>query len=346
MSSRFIVTVTPELQRSALAELKGVAPDVAPIRDFGNGVLLVETSLPVGRFTEGLARADPVLIKHIMPVQAEATLAKSREADLPTILACARRVSSLAAGEHYAVQCRRIGADYDYGAKDVEVFVGSHFEAEGAVPQFCDTAVAAEASLKVISIYLYGEAGFVGFSTVRDNLNEHCDEYRVFSRRPASVSRAEYKLKEAMRKFGLILPRGRALDLGAAPGGWSKVLAEAGMDVVAVDPAELDERVSALPNVTHVRARAEECVGGAGGFELLVSDMNIEPEASARLMVEMAPRLRPGAYALMTVKLVIRNPARLLGNIVPMLDPVYDVVRVKNLFHNRLELTLLLRRKP
>jgi hypothetical protein len=29
-----------------------------------------------------------------------------------------------------------------------------------------------------------------------------------------------------------------------------------------------------------------------------------------------------------------------------MLDPVYDVVRVKNLFHNRLELTLLLRRKP
>ena len=46
----------------------------------------------------------------------------------------------------------------------------------------------------------------------------------------------------------------------------------------------------------------------------------------------------------MTVKLVINNPARLLENTRRILEPTYEVLRAKNLFHNRLEVTLLLRR--
>ncbi len=59
------------------------------------------------------------------------------------------------------------------------------------------------------------------------------------------ISRAEFKLLEALEVFGVSLPsRGRALDLGAAPGGWTRLLLEASLSVVAVDPANLDPRLN------------------------------------------------------------------------------------------------------
>ncbi len=63
------------------------------------------------------------------------------------------------------------------------------------------------------------------------------DEPRRRSAVPTVVSRAEHKLAEAIHVFGLDLRAGmRAIDLGAAPGGWTFLLAERGLDVVAVDP--------------------------------------------------------------------------------------------------------------
>jgi len=344
MPARTIVTTSPELRSWALRELRVIAPDLRVAREFAAGVFMVATDTDGRTFSDALVRADPVFVKHAMPVQAEADLTGRRETDLPLILDRARQAATLAPGERFCVQCRRVGPGFDYDAKDVEVCVGSHFEGQGSVPVFSDTAVAAEESLKVISVYLFRDKGYVGFSTVGQNLNEHCDEYRVFSRHGRTVSRAEYKLIEALRRFRVTVPSGRALDLGAAPGGWTRVLADAGMNVVAVDPADLDPSVIALPGVTHARVRAEDYVSD-GGFDLLASDMNVDPEQSAAAMVTMARHLRPGAPAIMTVKLVIRNAARLLDNIRPILAPAYDVVRIKCLFHNRREVTVLLRRK-
>jgi 23S rRNA (cytidine2498-2'-O)-methyltransferase len=344
MSSQFIITITPELQKSALAELRAIAPDLQKIRSFNNGVFLVGTSLASRDFIDSLVKTNPIFIKHIMPVQAEFPLSKTKDADLPAILEMAKHVCPLSIGECFAVQCRRVGTDYDYDAKDVEVSVGSYFESTGTVAQFSDIEIAADENQKVISIYLFKETGFIGFSTVKDNLNEHCDEYRVFSRLPTKVSRAEFKLIEALRKFRLNLPKGRALDLGAAPGGWTRVLADAGMQVVAIDPAELDKKVASHRNVTHVKMQAKDYISD-GEFDLFVNDMNIDPEDSARIMMQLASHLKPEAYAIMTVKLVIRNPARLLANVAPILEPAFDILNVKNLFHNRLEVTMLLRRK-
>jgi len=344
MSSQFIITVTPELLKSAMQELRVIAPDVQKIGSFKNGVYLVETGIPGKEFIKALVQANPIFIKHIMPVQAEFPIMKTKDTDLPAILEKAKDMCQLSASERFAVQCRRIGADCDYDAKDVEVYVGSYFEYKGAVPQFSDIDITLDANQKVISIYLFEDKGYMGFSTVRENLNEHGDEYRVFSRLPTKVSRAEFKLIEALRKFRLKLPKGQALDLGAAPGGWTMVLADAGMQVVAVDPGELDERVASQPNVTHVKIQAKDYIADRD-FDLIVNDMNIDPEDSAQIMMRLASHLKPRAYAIMTVKLIIKNPDRLMANITPILEPAFDILNVKNLFHNRLEVTMLLRRK-
>lgn len=344
MTTKFIVTVAPGLQKSALKELSSIASDLRKIRDFKDGVLLVGTDTPTQYFTESLIRADPIFVKHIMPVQAKIGLTGQRNADLPAILKGALRVADVSPGEDFSVQCRCIGNDYDYNAKDVEVFVGSHFESKGAIPVFSDIEVVVNDSQKVISGYLIEDGGYIGFSTISENLNEHCDEYRIFSRHSRNVCRAEFKLMEALRKFKLSVPQGRALDLGAAPGGWTQVLVDFGMDVIAVDPAELDKKVIKSSRVTHIKSKAEEYTS-CGDFDLFVNDMSSDPEISAVIMAQMASHLKPGAYAIMTVKLVIRNPAKLLGNIRPILEPAYDILRLKNLYHNRLEFTMLLRRK-
>jgi 23S rRNA (cytidine2498-2'-O)-methyltransferase len=64
-------------------------------------------------------------------------------------------------------------------------------------------------------------------------------------------SRAYLKLWEALTRIGAHPgPGDVCLDLGAAPGGWTWAIAKLGASVTAIDKAELDPRVAALPGVT------------------------------------------------------------------------------------------------
>jgi 23S rRNA (cytidine2498-2'-O)-methyltransferase len=77
--------------------------------------------------------------------------------------------------------------------------------------------------------------------------------------REGPPSRAYLKLWEALTRLGRWPGPGEtALDLGAAPGGWTWALAQLGCDVVAVDKAAMDPNVAALPNVT---VRTESAFG-------------------------------------------------------------------------------------
>jgi len=53
-------------------------------------------------------------------------------------------------------------------------------------------------------------------------------------------SRAHFKLEQLDRRFTLIKPQGLVLDLGAAPGGWSRYAASRGAKVLAVDIADME----------------------------------------------------------------------------------------------------------
>lgn len=53
------------------------------------------------------------------------------------------------------------------------------------------------------------------------------DYYRKRAREEGYESRAAYKLLEAVKKYRLIKPGDRVIDLGAAPGGWLQVASKA-----------------------------------------------------------------------------------------------------------------------
>lgn len=70
-------------------------------------------------------------------------------------------------------------------------------------------------------------------------------------------SRAYLKLWEACARLGVWpRPGERCIDLGAAPGGWTWAIAHLGADVMAIDRADLDPRVAAMPGVTLRRESA------------------------------------------------------------------------------------------
>ncbi|MFM9025258.1 MAG: SAM-dependent methyltransferase [Planctomycetaceae bacterium] len=113
----------------------------------------------------------------------------------------------------------------------------------------------------------------------------------------AAVSRAWLKLDEAIASFGLDIRAGeRAIELGAAPGGACQRLLEAGLEVVAVDPALVDGRVSAHPRFEQWRMRARDVkLRRFRGCDWLVCDMNIDPASSLASIgrVVTAPGVRP-----------------------------------------------------
>ncbi len=110
------------------------------------------------------------------------------------------------------------------------------------------------------------------------------------------VSRAWLKLDEAITTFDIPLAAGqRAIEFGASPGGACQRLLEAGLDVVGVDPALVDERVSSHQRFEQWRMRAREVrLTALRGFHWVVADMNIDPTSTMESLERavMAPGTR------------------------------------------------------
>lgn len=335
----FLVTYHPAFRGLALREVALVDPGVAVLERLGPAVTRVAPSAPPPAFVRDLRAALPVFVRHLAPVDLELALDDASD-PLQALVDAFADAPGLEPGAPFAVQCRRLdGEGAPWGARDVEVRLGSRLEAAGF-------EVRLDTPAQVVSVALLGRRCYAGASRVEDNLNRYADEHRRFSRWPAPVSRAEFKLREALAAWDVRLPpAGRALDLGAAPGGWTNVLAQAGLHVVAVDAAGLAEPVAASPLVTHVRARVEAADPGPGTFDLLVDDMNLDPGESAALLCRSARWLAPGAPAVVTLKLSAGSPLHLLRGALAILQHAYEVRGLRSFFHNRREVTALLARQ-
>jgi 23S rRNA (cytidine2498-2'-O)-methyltransferase len=185
---------------------------------------------------------------------------------------------------------------------------------------------------------------YIGLSPTAYNLSDWAGGMRRFARDEKQVSRSEFKLLEALEVFGLRLePRSVALDLGASPGGWTRILRLYQQYVTAVDPGELHPSVAADPGVRHKRMTAQAYLqDDPDQFDLIVNDMRMDARDSARLMNEYVRCLYREGQALMTLKLPEIHSLSVLEHALRILEEGYIVVRVKHLFHNRSEVTALL----
>lgn len=335
----YIMTYFTEFRKNAIEEIQLVDREakLTPIRvEFTH----IETKMENEVFIKKLKAVNPIFIRHIMPVIYKTVLTNKMREDLPLILKGVQEVCRLKEKEYFSVQARLVkGAMEDYNAKDIEVFIGEYYENKGCEPVFSDEEVI-NYDVNVISIFIRESQCYIGYSKSEDNLNFHSDEYRILGKETAEISRAENKLKEAISKFKIkVKGEGYALDIGAAPGGWTKVLADKGFKVDAVDPGELHEALQNNKNITHYKAHVED-VQFNHKFALITCDMNVDALIAAKVMCNLHNQIQEGGSCILTLKLPFKDEDKRIQESIQILEQKYTITTIKNLTHNRREVTV------
>jgi 23S rRNA C2498 (ribose-2'-O)-methylase RlmM len=159
-------------------------------------------------------------------------------------------------------------------------------------------------------------------------------------------SSAWRKLEEALRWIGVTIDASdHAVDLGAAPGGWTRLLRERDARVTAVDRAALDAAVANDPGVTHLKKDALTVDLFALKPTIVVCDVIWEPKNAFAIM-RRAVAVPTTRAAVITFKLKEPIEWELLEETRAFVRdlPAAWSGRLKHLTANKLEVTLLLRR--
>ncbi|MDD6262891.1 MAG: SAM-dependent methyltransferase [Clostridiales bacterium] len=327
--SQFIFTCQPESTDLALGELRRADSGVCVSKWVEPGVGIAVSGLGFRVFSQALRAAAPVFTRHICPVDMEFSPGGLSSA--------AEKIKNLLPPDGtFSVQVRAFPGRNAGDRRAASETIGAALEEMG----FCSDRAEPAA---IVSVML-GDTVYAGVSSPEDNLSSWPGGMRRFARTESTASRAEFKLLEALELFGEGLPsKGKALDLGAAPGGWTRVLAEKCFSVTAVDPAELSPDVLRLPGVTHFRGTSQQFLETSRGqFDVVVNDMKLDIPESARVMAECAGLLAPGGLAVMTFKLKPKKWTAQINSGLSVLERAYSLVGLRQLFHNRSEVTAVL----
>lgn len=346
-NSRLIVTYYPRFRHLAFEELNRAGMNIdAELRLDVDSTLITYPGAS-NEPAAALKALKPTFVQHISPVHLSIEITGD-PADLQELALAALSMSArLDSDTPFAVQCRKgrisVGGRHGeapYTSKDVEVRVGRALETRGFPVDLLNP-------VDVVSIYLHGSAAYLGVSATEDNLSVQADEHRLVSAGgKVLVSRAEHKLREALNVFQISLRGVRSvLDLGAAPGGWSRVMADRGVRVTAVDPGRLSDTLAQYSNIEHVPSRIEHVSLGNVQFDMVLNDMNVDAGESAALMCMAAQYGAPGCAGIMTIKLSSRKPLDTIDRTRHILSHAWLVEEMRHLFHNRQEVTVLLRRR-
>jgi tRNA(Ser,Leu) C12 N-acetylase TAN1 len=337
-----LITTAAGLEAQARQELTRVLPGAKAQTLMLKGNIIAHADLPEEQALSLLREAETRLVARVTPVHTRVPVSADPSCAAGLARAAAA-IGRLRPGQTFLVRCHRRG-HHSWTARDIERGVAAMLEeATSAVGDY------QAATDWLVSIEVFQDVAYIGINRPANVLHRQLREQRKYPPGERPLNRAEWKLKEAFSACGLSLPPGaRALDLGSAPGGWAKALAELGAQVTAVDPADLDPSVEALPSVQHLRMRAEALLDRhevLGSFDLLTCDMNVDPEEAAALMCRLAGLVRPGAPAIMTVKYTTRHRRRHEQAARALLSAEYEEIRFRRMPHNAMETTAVMRRK-
>ncbi len=339
--SAFLVTTSAGFDAQARLELRRLLPGSRATSLFLKGNILVYTDFEEAEALARVAEAETRLVSHVFAVQAQVPISTDRSG-FDAVAETAAKIDRIRPGETFVVRAHRRG-QHEWQGRDLERHVAARLEGlTGGVGEILPPTD------WQVTIQVYQGVGYIGVTHPAELLVKKLQVTRKYAPGERPLNRAQWKLREALEEFAIELPREAwALDLGSAPGGWALVLAERAAQVVAVDPAELDPSVTALPNVQHLKLRAEELLDRPEyreRFDLLSCDMNIGPAEAAGILVRMAPALKPGAPAIMTIKYMTHRRSEHEREAKEVLGEAYEEIRVKRLPHNARETTAVMRR--
>lgn len=328
-----------------------MVPGAQIVATVADGVMAVFVPVGFVELAERWLKAPPIFVRHICPVDAIAPLRGSTD-DLYVVRDAAKKLAeTLDPALPFSVQTRVFG-EWPYKPFDLNQ------TASEAIQLVSGAQLDVKAPQQVLSLTIADlpladrppratHFALLGHSLTLLNLSDWAGGMRRFARETGQVSRAEFKLLEALEIFKIDLPaNGVALDLGASPGGWTRVLRQKGQYVTAIDPGDLDPRVASDKSVRHKRMTAEEYLRDEPDqFDVIVNDMRMDARDSARLMIAYARQLYRNGIAIMTLKLPELNRKPAIEHSLAILQKGYDIIGVRQLFHNRSEITVAMRKR-
>jgi 23S rRNA (cytidine2498-2'-O)-methyltransferase len=328
MRSQVIFTASPEFAQVALNEFQVIDRQSKLIQWLDPGIGLIELDTAFSNLAAQIAVTKAAFIRHICPVM-ETVSIENLQGVITSQIALFDRTSTL------SVQIR--SNTKDINRSELRNLLVDDLIAAGL-------KVEAKDPVQVISIFCTKEVAYLGFSNAVENLSSWAGGMHRFAHEADQISRAEFKLLEAIDVFNLQLPiKGLALDLGASPGGWTRVLRNQGLSVVAVDPGDLAESLRSDPNITHARQLVQQYLPNCRDrFDLIVNDMRMTPVDSAKNMIAASEVLKENGLAMMTLKLPSKGVKNVIARSITLLESNYEVIGIRNLFHNRQEVTVSL----
>lgn len=125
------------------------------------------------------------------------------------------------------------------------------------------------------------------------------------------ICRAYFKVEELFETHlrdetaALFAAQPKAIDVGAAPGGWTDYMRTRCAMVYAVDPGELHWTLKNAAGVRHLQMgieRAHTRLRADAPFDVLLCDMNLSDQEAIGMVLPLAEFLRPGAWLVFTLK--------------------------------------------
>lgn len=165
-----------------------------------------------------------------------------------------------------------------------------------------------------------------------------------------AASRAFLKFEEGLRWAGFPIGVGsRCVDVGASPGGGSQALLARGAETYGVDPAEMDPRVLAHPNFTHLRGKINQIKRKTfRKSRWFLTDMNVAPNYALDALEEIVGRGDVAARGLLfTLKFFDWNLADHIPEYLARVKSWgFNRVKARQLQYNRQEIMVAALKKP
>ncbi|WP_219837514.1 SAM-dependent methyltransferase [Paenibacillus sp. R14(2021)] len=320
----------------AMEELRRVINGIKITQLTAGEVFRIEVPLSREDMLDLLQRNEPIFLRHIQPIDRILPIQGNAD-DLQALSDLVRHARMRCENVTTAVHYRRVeGTRFPYSAADTKSVLD-------AVIMELGSETTMQSPEQILSIFAGVDELYVGWGTPAEQLSDWPGGAIRFQREEGQISRAKFKLLEAERAFKLYLEEFReALDIGAAPGGWTHLLLERGLRVTSVDPADLHPSLKAYPRLTAMKKNASDVKFPPGTFDLLVCDMSWSPMQMAKLVLEKTDALRDGATAIITIKLMHKKPLQTIRDVIARLESSFQLKKAKQLFHNRDEITLYL----
>jgi 23S rRNA (cytidine2498-2'-O)-methyltransferase len=236
-------------------------------------------------------------------------------------------------------------------AKELATFLKKFEKPLVAALQSQGVKTAAPGAPRLHLFFLSSAAAYAGISDPYRSAPWPLGIPRLRSPRGAP-SRSTQKLAEAFIVFDLerLLRAGQtAVDLGAAPGGWSFQFAQREIHVTAIDNGNMDPALMATGLVEHIKADGFHWrPKRGGGVDWLVCDMVEKPARIAQLMADWVAQGR-AQHAIFNLKLPMKKRREEVERCFDLIDARLEQagrryeIKARQLYHDREEITVYLR---